>query len=430
MKHLIDHRLMFGNMILVESPVWVERYKKALASLTGRTTALTEFYIDISGYSPEIAHELGNEDYLKPKNGHRQFIILTSQQASSPMLKGEFSFLREGLKAFIRNNEAAVTTITAFDVLVGDIDDSAWRVKSAADLDKVRSVRFSAGSLNGGCKDSSKMKDMADRFINEPDAWADDLLVSDMVQLAKKGGDLVRNPVQIEDLTLRTENYYADLFGGVYVIRSSNPRMMIFRDPAVRRATEINGYAVHDLYSGAWLYDALSREGLTEPLTQLGNVALPTVQRKRDYALLAALCDHAPQEITELDSRSLRFAFGRADINTSPVLSSLTEVCKDLEMDAYIEVPKTSHKVWPYLHRAVHGPAEHVVNAVLAENSQDDPAALFALNKPAFLKKYVHWAEARRVHFSQRIAQDYLLRKPQFREETFGHAVLIKNPID
>lgn len=107
MSHLVNNRLMFGNMLLVDSEVWVERYNKALNHLTGRRTNLTEFHIDISGFSPEVAEELGNNDYLNPKHAHRQFIILSSQQASSPMLTGEFSFLRDGVKEFIKQNEAS-----------------------------------------------------------------------------------------------------------------------------------------------------------------------------------------------------------------------------------------------------------------------------------------------------------------------------------
>ena len=41
---------MLGNLIRVDSPVLVERYKRPLRSLTGKQTALDEFHVDISGY--------------------------------------------------------------------------------------------------------------------------------------------------------------------------------------------------------------------------------------------------------------------------------------------------------------------------------------------------------------------------------------------
>ncbi len=58
MNRLIKSGLMFGNLIHVASPALVERYNRALEALTGKTTALTDFYIDISGFSPEIGYEL------------------------------------------------------------------------------------------------------------------------------------------------------------------------------------------------------------------------------------------------------------------------------------------------------------------------------------------------------------------------------------
>ncbi len=52
MKRLIEKGLMFGNLIPVDSPALVERYNRALKALTGKATKLTDFHIDISGYSP------------------------------------------------------------------------------------------------------------------------------------------------------------------------------------------------------------------------------------------------------------------------------------------------------------------------------------------------------------------------------------------
>ena len=64
MKRLIRKGLMFGNLFHVASPALVERYNRALEHLTGKKTALSDFHIDVSGYSPEIGHELGDDHYL------------------------------------------------------------------------------------------------------------------------------------------------------------------------------------------------------------------------------------------------------------------------------------------------------------------------------------------------------------------------------
>ena len=61
MMRLVRRGLMFGNLFEVRSPTLVERYNRALEHLTGRRTALTEFHLDISGYSPEIGDEFGDD---------------------------------------------------------------------------------------------------------------------------------------------------------------------------------------------------------------------------------------------------------------------------------------------------------------------------------------------------------------------------------
>jgi len=105
MHRLIQRGLMFGNLIEVASPVLVERYNRALKHLTGKTTNLTDFHIDISGYSPEIGDELNDHLYLNHGGCNRQFILLTTDQKSAPLLNIKFSTSRDILRHFIEENE-------------------------------------------------------------------------------------------------------------------------------------------------------------------------------------------------------------------------------------------------------------------------------------------------------------------------------------
>ncbi|MEQ9476809.1 DUF6638 family protein, partial [Marinovum algicola] len=86
MNRLIQSGLMFGNLIRVDSPALIDRYNRALQHLTGQQTALTEFHIDISGFSPEIGDELGDPLYLTHHGVNRQFILLTTEQKTAPLL--------------------------------------------------------------------------------------------------------------------------------------------------------------------------------------------------------------------------------------------------------------------------------------------------------------------------------------------------------
>ena len=104
MNRLITRGLMFGNLIEVSSPQLVARYNRALKALTGKETALTDFHIDLSGYSPEIGDEFGDLYYLNPAGANRQFILLTTAQKEAPLLNIRFSTSRGILTQFIEAN--------------------------------------------------------------------------------------------------------------------------------------------------------------------------------------------------------------------------------------------------------------------------------------------------------------------------------------
>jgi hypothetical protein len=83
-KRLIEKGLMFGGLVPVEG-VLVERYRRALKHLTGKDSALPDFPRDISGYSPEVGDELGDDAYLNREGVNRQFILLTTDQKRAPL---------------------------------------------------------------------------------------------------------------------------------------------------------------------------------------------------------------------------------------------------------------------------------------------------------------------------------------------------------
>jgi hypothetical protein len=127
MNRLISAGLMFGNLIEVSSPALIERYNRALKHLTGKTTQLTDFHIDLSGYSPEIGDEFNDPGYLNPSGANRQFILLTTSQKTAPLLNMKFSTARGILQQFIEANEARAKTLGVrlpnTLVLVGDAAD-------------------------------------------------------------------------------------------------------------------------------------------------------------------------------------------------------------------------------------------------------------------------------------------------------------------
>ena len=186
MKRLIQRGLMFGNLIRVDSPALIERYNRALHSLTGKRTALREFHIDISGYSYEVGEELGDHLYLNPNGVNRLFIILTTEQKTAPLLNAKFSTSRGILRQFIEENEAKLFALTANDAVAGELDNSVFEVGEAARLLDIRTITVNADTTQSHVKNARDLAAKIERFQSEEDAWFDDVLIRKNGQFVPK----------------------------------------------------------------------------------------------------------------------------------------------------------------------------------------------------------------------------------------------------
>ena len=219
MKRLIQRGLMFGNLIEVASPALVDRYNRALKHLTGKTTQLSDFHIDISGFSPEIGDELNDHLYLNHAGVNRQFILLTTDQKRAPLLNTKFSTSRGILRQFITENEAQLFALTARDAVAGELVNSVYDVSSPQRLFDIRSVTVEADTTTGTVRDAKALGDMVDRFKTAEDGWFDDVLIADMITLAKRTGDVTRNPVKLRHMKFEQDNFWTAHFGGLYLFR-------------------------------------------------------------------------------------------------------------------------------------------------------------------------------------------------------------------
>jgi len=150
MIRLIQNGLMFGNLIEVASPALVERYNRALEHLTGKRTALQDFHVDISGYSPEVGDELGDPLYLNHAGVNRQFILLTTEQKTAPLLNAKFSTSHGILRQFIVENEAQLFALTARDAVAGELVNSVYAVTSPERLFDIRRIEIEAEAVVRG----------------------------------------------------------------------------------------------------------------------------------------------------------------------------------------------------------------------------------------------------------------------------------------
>lgn len=418
MKRLIEKGLMFGNLILVNSAAWVGLYNRALKKITGRETALTEFHIDLSGYSPEIGDELGDMDYLRPDGGNRQFILLTTEQKTAPMLNADLSVLRDVLRDFIADNESQLFSLTARDAVVGEVDDQVWQVGGPEDLLSIRRLKISADTTGNHVAESDKLTALIDNFRNRPDGWWDDVLIAQMIEQAQKTGDVLRNPVHLQKTDFEVADFWTADFGGVYVIRSARQPAMIFADAAQRK--DIAGTITLSLDQRNEIAAWMARNALAEPIISAsGQQVAPILRQKIDFILVDA-ATRLGIDTGNASRAELRRAAARMGSQLPPEIRGLAALLRYAEQGGDWPVIDSADPAYFYAIRATAGPARDLINRLLAELAPHDVRQMFITHKPLFYRLYQTWAEPKRDYVADFLAREYQIDKQGTRDALFG----------
>ncbi|MEH6647141.1 DUF6638 family protein [Sulfitobacter sp.] len=427
MNRLIRAGLMFGNLFHVSSPALVERYNRALEHLTGKRTELTDFYIDISGYSPEIGDEMNDPLYLNHKGVNRQFILLSVEQRTAPLLNTQFSTSKTILQDFIAQNEAALFALTAKDAVAGELVNSVYDVSTPARLFDIRRITIDADTTGGTVKDAGKLADMVDRFRETENGWYDDVLIADMIALAGKTGDVVRNPVSLKTMSFDQRNFWTAHFGGLYVFQD-------VAHPAVIAPAGKDGL---DDLPLEHVFDATQRNhiakffqlnGLTEPILEARGIQSAAILRqKMDFILIDAVADQGV-DLTGLTRGDLRRLARQHSDKLPTEFHTLGQLVNWAENGGAFPSITSANPVYFYTLRAADTPDAELVNMLLAELAPKDIRQLFICHKDLFYATYARWPDAKKAYVADFLEREYLMDKAGVRDALFGHEPALEVP--
>jgi hypothetical protein len=419
MHRLIEKGLMFGNLVAVDSPALVERYNRALEQLTGKRTGLAEFHIDISGFSPEVGNELDDPLYLNANGCNRQFILLTVQQKRAPLLNAAFSTSRDILRRYIEANEAALFALTAQDAVAGELQNTVFELSQPARLFDIRRITVEADTTRAHVADARKLQEKIERFRSAPDAWWDDVLIAEMIGLARRTGDVTRNPVVLEAESFEHANFWTAHFGGAYLFRDA-PNPFVAAVEPQRFGAEPLPVPVVGLQASHRLAAALEENGLTEPIVQArGADAAAILRQKMDFVLIdaAARLELDLTGTTRADLRHLARQLGSALPET---FLGLADLLRWVEAGGGWPRIDSGHPAYFYTLRGRAGPDRDLVNMMLAELTPMDFRQLFICHKALFYRLYAGWGAARRQLVADFLEREYQVDKAGTRAALFG----------
>ncbi|WP_135501632.1 DUF6638 family protein [Roseovarius aestuariivivens] len=427
MNRLIKSGLMFGNLIHVASPALAERYNRALEHLTGRTTSLTDFYIDISGYSPEVGHELGDPLYLNHAGVNRQFILLTTAQKTAPLLEAKFSTSRGILRQFVEANEAALFALTARDAVAGELVNSVYDMSTPARLFDLRRITIEADTTDGALKQAGRLSEKVDRFMTEPGAWYDDVLIAEMIALAEQTGDVLRNPIHLDRMSFEQRNFWTAHFGGVYVFQDvPRPGVICARDPGLFDGAPVDRVIGFDDPNGIARF--LADNDLVEPIVIARGIdAAAILRQKMDFVLVDALAG-AGVDIPGRDRAAMR-RLARAHAERLPqAFHSLGALLRWAESGGAWPEIGSDDPAYFYTLRAAAHPDADLVNRLLAELAPMDFRQLFICHKESFYDAYAGWPEAKKAYAVDLLVNEYQVDKLGLREALFGREAPMAAP--
>ena len=425
MNRLIRASLMFGNLFHVSSPALVDRYNRALKHLTGKQTTLSDFHVDISGYSPEIGDELGDDLYLNHAGVNRQFILLSMEQRTAPLLNAQFSTSRDILRQFIAENEAQLFALTARDAVAGELVNSVFDVATPRRLFDIRRITIDADTTAGTVRDAQKLGEMVDRFRTTPDGWFDDVLIAQMIDLAGKTGDVVRNPVRLNQMVFEQRNFWTAHFGGLYLFQDAAFPAVIApsgEDLGELPVPVIDGSQRHRIAT------FLQENKLVETIVEARGIASAAILRqKMDFILVDAVADQGGDltGMTRADMR--RLARTHADLLPQE-FHALGALVNWAESGGSWPLIDSGHPAYFYSLRAADTKDSALVNMLLAELAPKDVRQLFICHKELFYKTYTGWTEAKKAYVVEFLKAEYQVDKAGARAALFGHEPSMAEP--
>lgn len=425
MKLLADNELIYGRLLPVDEPHLVRRYNKALKAFGLPETKLARFRIDMTGFSPEIAEELEDKQYLDPNGVNRRFVILTPEQENLPVVHTQFSNTAGLMHAFFDGNRRAVHAVTIKDALYGEIEDPVALVSGVEDLLAIEEVRFRVMSAEDMLGKATELRTLVDRLETSKDGWRDDAMLNRMVELARETGDIRQNALVPDQLVFAHTSYWANHFGGVFIFRDGRTTTVICdsQAPGFRRSRPWEVSYI-DIADHARIFEYLSKSG---------RLQLPRASWVEPSGFFAHRADMAIADLIRLTDPDVDLI--RADrvwlqtwmhrnaglIAEQRIYPFLQEATREIGATGQVKISEVRADWRLMLCRATPDHEDQwLVNRLLARLAPFDFVSRFVFDKQGFYDAYEEYSDSYRAYVVNVLSTTYLNDKAALRARLYG----------
>lgn len=422
---LRDNDLIYGRLLTIDEPHLIQRYNKALAAFGKKPTKLESFEIDRTGFSPQVAEECGDYDYLDPNEVNRRFIILTPSQIDLPVVHTAFSNTSQLMFEFMTRNQRAIDALTIKDVIYGEIEDFVPKVNDIEDLLSINQVEFKVLSAEDVLGKAAELGKLVDRLKQEPDAWRDNAMLTRMVELAKVCGDIRENALVPDQVIFRHNAYWTSHFGGLYVFVDPDMTTVI-GDPAApgfrrSRPWQVSYLSIKDADK---VFKFLATTGRIELPRASWIEASGYLEHRAEMVVRALIRDAEPdRNLTDVDKVWLQaWIQNHADLITRdgnfPFLNAAK---REIAQLGQLRIDDVSPQQRFLVIRAKPDhPDAWLTNRLISDFVPTDFVSRYIFNKDGFYKDYEGFSDAWRSHVVDVLKTTYLKDKVALRTRLYG----------
>lgn len=246
MNKLKEANLYQSELIPVSGKL-VERYNKCLKTLGFKETQLTSFSIDGIGWSPEIAEERKNVQYLNHGDANPHGIIISPLQKGKPIYLPFHSFDREMMQHIFRTHGNRINDITRDSAICIDFDQDIDAYYEPLDILKYDDVSISFRLIDDLNMVQQEQMRLVNKFTTGHN-FIDEDIQNELLQSARAYGDLRNRDLNLHALHFSVKSFYSRAYGGVYVLRDFVKTIVVFEDETTYRE------AVKDTYHDVLLF--------------------------------------------------------------------------------------------------------------------------------------------------------------------------------
>lgn len=410
MQKLKEANLYRSELIPVSGKL-VERYNKCLKTLGFKETKLKSFSIDGVGWSPEVAEEKDDIQYLNHGDANPHGIIISPLQKGKPVYLPFHSFDREMMQHVFRTHVDKINNITRDSAICIDFDQNIDVFYEPLDVLKYENVSITFRLIDNLEEKQKEQLALIDKF-NQGNNFIDEDIHKELLDSANTYGDLRNRDLVLQPLQYSTGSFYTRAFDGIYLLRDFIKPIVIFE------SQEFYKEAIKDTIHDVLIYH-ISQPELIDKLKDHiiidcnleAMVKTPNYDRIKKFELYQMLdkAEHPAQEI--LNNKALFKSYlNKLDMAGRKKVMSVELYLEKLERsNAY----KIEDIVDQSLYFSLHQPhsslvADHrdLIHKLLINIAPKDVLFLYWYDKEQFYESYKTWDDSFRDWVIEQISNN------------------------